>query len=214
MYTTELLARQGDKGISDKITVRNLQVTVNAGADAWGRKKIQPALLTVTLFLSEPFDTAAQADSLDDSTVHYGILSKSIKSQVESNTEHRPTPKLAWEIYSCVDKTAGRTLLRAVEVEIFYPKASLLGDGAGHKLSLIFRGEDRTVYDSSELFYLRNVRIPCVIGVNANERLQKQPVVVNLWMENMGDPWSDECTNVEGCLTDVRNFLALRQWLS
>jgi dihydroneopterin aldolase len=164
--------------VADTITLRNLHVTVKAGTDAWGREKPQPALITVTISLAKPFDSAAKEDAVDGSTVHYGKLSKRIISDVEHLDHHLSTPALARTIMHSVAQTAGSTDLKAVEIDIFYPKGSLLGDGAGYTYSVF--GDYL-----SEVIYLRNVRIPCLIGVNANERERQQPVVVNLWLESL-----------------------------
>jgi dihydroneopterin aldolase len=53
------------------------------------------------------------------------------------------------------------------------------------------------------VLYLRNVRIPCLIGVNANERLQKQPVVLNLWIDCVVMPRVDNYPELETLLFSV-----------
>ena len=189
-------------GVTDKITVANLQVTANAGTDAWGRQKSQPALITVTLSLAKSFDTAAEADALDNSTVHYGQLSKHIRSTIEKAGDHLSTEKLAQLVHDCASETAGETPLRAIETHIFYPKGSLLGDGAGYLFAVLFDPEDRMIF--SQVSYLKNVRIPCVIGINDNERLQKQPVVINVWLDPLPSGRSDDYARLEAVLANVR----------
>jgi dihydroneopterin aldolase len=193
--------------ISDHIKVQNLQITVNAGVDAWGRPKTQPALLTVTLHLDKPFDSAAQADSLDSSTVHYGQLSKQIKSAVVDSDTHLETRGLTNLILESVLGTAGKTELRGLEIDIQYPKASLLGDAAGYLYGAYtppHKSADE--FALSKVLYLRNVRIPCIIGVNSNERKQKQPVVVNLWIDCVSPQRSDDYTKLEAVLVNVSSL--------
>jgi dihydroneopterin aldolase len=187
--------------IEDKIAVRNLQVTVNAGQDAWGREKTQPALLTVTLSLTKSFNSAAAADALDGSTIHYGQLSKVIEAGVENSTQHYTSSQLASRVGSCIFEAAGETDLHAYEIEIFYPKGSLLGDGAGWSYSEL--EVPRHGRFSSEALHLRNLRIPCIIGINANEREHAQPVVVNLWLENMPTHLSDGYPRIEAAVVNV-----------
>lgn len=68
------------------IHVKNLQTTLPVGTDAWGRPaKQQPVLLTCVVSLRQPFSSAASTDSVTKSTVHYGILSKSL---LEACKEH------------------------------------------------------------------------------------------------------------------------------
>jgi dihydroneopterin aldolase len=196
--------------ITDNIVVRNLHMAANAGVDAWGRPKPQPSLLTVVLHLAKPFDSAATADALDESTVNYGVLSKNIRSGIENGIGHVSTEELAAHVYTRVLETAGKTDLKAVEIDVFYPKASLLGDGAGYSISSFTNsGHGEPL---SRVVYLRNVRIPCIIGVNANERRQKQPVVVNLWIECLSTRQSESYTRFENVLVDVGYLRCIVDW--
>lgn len=193
-------AQFASQEIIDKITVRNLEVTVNAGVDAWGRPKEQRALVTVDLTLSSSFQSAATADSLDGSTVHYGILSKEIRALIACNQSigHATTGEMSAYIHTRALHTADKAPLASVEIDIFYPKGSMLGDGAGFRQSISYPNKS-----TSTVLYLQNVRVPCVIGVNSNERKQKQPVVVNLWIECIAAERADDYTKVETVVVDV-----------
>lgn len=185
---------------ADKITVQNLQVVANAGVDVWGRQKKQRALITATVALAQPFETAAQADSLDSSTIHYGILSKSIQNGIaEKESDWMSTSDLANHILSQMTETAtaSQTFLASLDVDIFYLKGSMFGDGVGYKHGL-------TQFSKlTHTLYLRNLRVPCVIGVNVNERLQKQPVVVNIWIEKVNEKRIDEYPKLESAVVNV-----------
>ncbi|KAF2186385.1 hypothetical protein K469DRAFT_664336 [Zopfia rhizophila CBS 207.26] len=187
----------------DKIVVRNLEATINAGVDAWGRKKAQPALLTISLALKKQFDSAAQADSLDSSTIHYGKLSKNIRAAVhECRAEWMTTNSLALAVEKCALEATGPAELDHFELDVFYPKGSMLGDGAGLIYSVHY--EARSMGNKiSRVLYLRNVRIPCLIGVNANERQQKQPVIVNLWLDCHPEDRTEDYPQVEDGLVKV-----------
>lgn len=199
---------------TDKITVRNLQATVNAGVDVWGRVKSQRALISVTLSLAKPFESAAETDVVDNSTVHYGKLSKDIQACIQdfaanSDAENRKTTSdLMLAIHEQIrQKTVpDNKLLGAVEVDIFYPKGSMLGDGAGYTLGHSLASSD--VYTQ---LYLRNVRVPCLIGVNSNERLQKQPVVINLWIEPVSVARSEDYPKLESAVVEVRQGLMMNR---
>jgi dihydroneopterin aldolase len=194
-------AQFASQEVTDRITVRNLEVTVNAGVDAWGRPKEQRALITVDLTLSASFQSAATADSLDGSTVHYGILSKEIRSLIANNQSigHVRTGEMSTYIHARALQTADKAPLASVDINIFYPKGSMLGDGAGFRQSIAYPGKS-----TSTVLYLQNVRVPCVIGINSNERKQKQPVVVNLWIECIAAERADEYTKVETIMVEVR----------
>ncbi|KAL5405534.1 hypothetical protein PMIN03_008393 [Paraphaeosphaeria minitans] len=191
-------AQPAQVAVTDKIIVRNLQASVDAGVDVWGRPRKQRALLTVSLSLTKPFDSAAQADALDDSTVHYGVLSKAIQAHVDSQAGRLGTGQLAQDIFDVVRNTAGVTPLASIEVAIFYPKGSMFGDGAEFSLGKSLPEEKMYIQ-----LHVRNVRIPCLIGVNANERQQKQPVIVNLWVDCLAAHRHDDYQKLETIVFDV-----------
>ena len=67
-----------------KISVRNLQAIIRIGRDAWGREgKLQPVLISATVSLRKPFEYASVQDTVNSSTVHYGVLSKAILEAVQ-----------------------------------------------------------------------------------------------------------------------------------
>ncbi|KAL5118584.1 hypothetical protein ACEQ8H_003435 [Pleosporales sp. CAS-2024a] len=163
----------------DKIIVQDLDVVVHAGKDVWGRQKAQRALISVAVTLGQRFASASATDTVDASTIHYGILSKAIQARLQAcNAEWMSTAGLSALVGDSVAEVAGSTSIYAIETDVCYVKGSMFGDGCGHSTSTLVGTDTR-----SSVLYLRNVRIPCVIGVNSNERLQKQPVVVNLWVE-------------------------------
>ncbi|KAH7120929.1 Dihydroneopterin aldolase-domain-containing protein [Dendryphion nanum] len=170
--------------VTDKVSVRNLQVSVKAGSDAWGRRKEQPALISVTLSFKIPF--ATDEDILNTTTVDYGKLSKDIRLGILTNETHLSTNDLALLISNQAQVTAGQTAIAAGEVDVFYPKASLLGDGAG----LLYSSLNQEW--ACKVVYLKNVRVPCIIGLNEHERTMKQPVVINLWVDSPPDVISDD----------------------
>ncbi|KAI0539256.1 Dihydroneopterin aldolase-domain-containing protein [Xylaria digitata] len=61
------------------VRVHNLQSTMTAGRDAWGRAaKPQPVFLSSEVSFSRPFETASERDAVNAETVHYGNLSKTL----------------------------------------------------------------------------------------------------------------------------------------
>jgi len=170
---------------ADKISVRNLSVTANSGYDVWNRQKRQPALLSITAFLKHSFDQAARSDTVDSSTVHYGVLSKKVQGIIEESSEWQSSFDLASRIHRAAYMVAGTSALKGCELNVFYPKACMHGDGAGFILSTTEEGY-------STILYLKNVRISCIIGVNSNERKAKQPVVANLWIDSILETQADD----------------------
>lgn len=185
----------------DKILVQNLAVMVNAGRDAWGRQKKQRAVISVTLTLGTRFSTASATDSVDNSTVHYGILSKALQAHVEGESSRwKTTAALSGSIAHCVRTVAKSTPIYALETDLCYLKASMYGDGVSHIVTTVESAKQR-----SSVLYLRNIRVPCLIGVNSNERLQKQPVIVNAWVDSLPESRLDDYPELEALLFDASN---------
>lgn len=192
----ELLLRR-----RDKIIVRNLSVTANAGRDAWGRKKEQPALVSVAIHLASNFESASSGDTVDSSTIHYGQLSKLLVSEIERRRDvWHSTHELVTDLEKEVGRLADDSTIQATEVDILYPKGTLLGEGSG--LKMLFYNHSPTLSDIGSVYYLKNIKIPCIIGVNEHERRYKQPVVVNVSLYNYFDP-DEDCFNAELVLTEV-----------
>lgn len=192
-------AQVTQSGHYDKIMVQNLEVVVNAGKDVWGRPKKQRALISVTLTLGKQFTSASSTDSVDDSTIHYGTLSKAIQAQFrDEDRAWLSTVALSATIGECVQDMAGATEIYAIETDVCYLKGSMFGDGAGYVNSTIGNSNLH-----SKVLYLRNLRIPCLIGVNSNERLQKQPVVANVWIDQVPDSRVDDYAELETLLFKV-----------
>ena len=82
--TPELFSLRGGSPAS-QIHVRNLRTTIPVGRDAWGRpsKIPQPLLTSVSVALSSRFVSSASSDSVDASTIHYGLLAKCILSVLD-----------------------------------------------------------------------------------------------------------------------------------
>ena len=150
------------------VQVRNLQAVVQAGQDAWGREgKSQPFVISAELFLGGDFGTAVSADKVTSHTVHYGLLSKTILSSLDTLStsktsggadaaSHLSLRAVLDVIWSSLTGTplggaaAGDSsnsqqkpfldvsILRFLEVSILLPKASLLGSGVRLTGSALF----------------------------------------------------------------------------
>ena len=163
---------------ADKICIDNLQISTDVFLDPFGRTKSQPALLSVTLFLRQQFQSAAKKDALDQSTVHYGSLSKNIRETIErkAGTDELRTVRQMWNLI--IDMLLDETVVDAFEIDIFFPKACLTGDGIGFRKSMSRNGP------GSFIIYFKNLRVSTLIGVNSHEREYKQPVIANVWLDD------------------------------
>ncbi|KAI9821108.1 MAG: hypothetical protein M1827_003842 [Pycnora praestabilis] len=175
--------REWDRRIpspTDIISVRNLSISATVSVDGWGRWKYQPVLISITLSLAQSVASAAASDEVDQSTVHYGNLSKNVMQAVGKKAKE----EMVMEdfIHLVEDAACGTVpfpaLIETLEVEVFLSKGSLAGKGAGLQWARAFG-----IGEVSRVLFLRDVGVRTVIGVNQNEREMKQQVVANLWVD-------------------------------
>ncbi|KAI9721390.1 MAG: hypothetical protein M1828_005139 [Chrysothrix sp. TS-e1954] len=156
----------------DRVCVSNLHVLANTGYDAWSRQKRQPIDISVTLHLRHSISSAASSDELDQSTVHYGNLSKSVLQMVETaSSQWLDVASFTQDLIDAVPIVN----VAFTEVTICMSKATLVGDGVA--FSLLKRQDTFVEYSMMELLKLR---LPALIGVNEHERTMKQTVVVSV----------------------------------
>ncbi|KAK3650999.1 hypothetical protein LTR56_006051 [Elasticomyces elasticus] len=168
----------------DIISVKNLQLPAGVVApDVWGKPKEQPALLTITLVLNGGFASAASKDALDGSTIHYGELSKRIRSACgeQGQTAGDVSAHAERVICEMARKGEGKFIVARSVVEVNLPKASMYGDGA----TLI----NTTEYDEAgraraaqRVFVVKEVKLMLLVGVNGYERTAKQPIIAGVWL--------------------------------
>lgn len=192
------------------IRVQNLQTSAKVGTDAWGREgKLQPVLISATVALRYPFETASIDDEVDQSTIHYGILSKAILEAVANfpHTSYSFNGSIVSFAENIFERLIGhenknrtvyykeeqhvvnRKMTSSLQLKVMLPKASLLGSGVSVTETRTF-DTDGVPGVRSRTLSVHDLRIPTLVGVNPNERLAKQIVVTNLeidrwfWSEN------------------------------
>lgn len=187
----------------DGISVRDLQLRSppNDGLDAWGREKEQPVLLSVHLSFKSGFDSAADNDTLDESTMHYGVLSKNLRG-ISSTGSWGDLGNLAGRVLAVIRATPpGIDIMEHVTIEIKLPKASLLGEAVIFVMHWHYTGRG-VVFD--RMLHIKNICIPTLIGVNSNEREARQKLIVNVWFGNPGNGQCNSYVDLEQALTKVR----------
>lgn len=174
----------------DSIHVKKIQLpTPVLAPDVWGNLKEQPGLISVKLHLKTGFSTASNADKLDDSTIHYGNLTKRIRSNCGQTFTVLDNVLTSVEsaIHDMATKEDGMFILTRSVVKLHLPKASMLGLEVVIAASTTYddNGKSRNVAKS---FSINDVTIPTLIGVNAYERAMKQPLVVSFKLEYYTGP--------------------------
>ncbi|KAI5193537.1 hypothetical protein E4T42_07063 [Aureobasidium subglaciale] len=175
----------------------SLQYAPKSGVDAWGREKQQPVLLSVSLSFHRGFDSAASQDALDESTMHYGILSKNLRS-LKPVQSWETLDELAHRIHQAIlDTPPGASLIQSCQIEIKLPKASLLGDCANYVYFV--EGEEHI----GRVLHLSRIFIPTLIGVNDNERTAKQKLFVSVWIDRIQADDSQSYPELERIITQA-----------
>ena len=161
----------------DTISLRGVYTTAVIGSDAWNRSgKAQP--LVISLHLSIDTTSAGLFDEVAQ-TFSYGQMSKDIVAKI-ANGNFLSIDHVTSEIISLADGWPGEMLRIVVKA----PKALLRVEG-GFGREVMLRKKDNEIkspvwhVDSNEWF-VRNLKIPCIIGVNKHERLEKQIVGISL----------------------------------
>jgi dihydroneopterin aldolase len=170
------------------VSVRNLQLPLPVIApNIWHETKEQPALASVSLWLRDSFTSAASQDALDDSTVHYGQLSKLVRSYYEHKDGQVSGAR---NIISAAEHMASKRkpngdenfVAKRIAARLTLPKASAFGDELAMS-SVRLYNEEGGVAHMYSTFSCKNLRIPTLIGVNAYERKGRQPLVVDFALD-------------------------------
>ncbi|PHH64560.1 hypothetical protein CDD81_4339 [Ophiocordyceps australis] len=208
------------------VRVRNLQTTVVGPADAWGRQMMpQPMLVSASVTLRQhPASTAAD-DALGSDAVHYGLLSKAIKTSVEKPLPEQ-VPSLDMVLTRLWADLCGahadgqqhangpkplvhRDTVACLELTARLPKASLRGEGVSLAIVGVFAHPGAMVGPSmyARTLSLDCLKMPLVIGVNDNERKSQQLVSVSIQID-MLDDLSDIYTPLEAQLVKEASSLS------
>jgi dihydroneopterin aldolase len=163
------------------VSIRNLQLPSGVIApNIWHETKEQPALATVSLWLRESFTSAASQDALDDSTVHYGELSKRVRAIYESKDGQRSALDGMFQAAEHMARKpkSDRFVAKRIAARLTLPKASAFGEELAMSEVRLY-DEKGTMTPLFATFSCKDLRIPTLIGVNAYERKGRQPLVVN-----------------------------------
>ena len=170
-----------DRRVPDHVCLRNLRLSAIIGNDAWNRRKAQPVVVSVKLSI----DTREAASTDDiEKTVSYGQMCKDIMQAVEENTEGFPSIlEFNSHLYElATEKHWGGS---ALQTSTLLLKGSLCAEGGICLTSCTtYHPTDPWLATRSHKFDINGLKIPCIIGVNAHERLEKQLVVVDITLYN------------------------------
>ena len=178
------------KPSKDTIFLRNLSISACVGGDAWHRiGRAQPVI--IDLSMSTSLRAAGRSDDISDS-VSYSDIAKKIRSIATSLCGLEDANGSYWSSSQALATAIGRGISQlfkksrsesAVQAQlvITLPKALLLAEGGmGAMWTAELQEPGRDIFSDYARVYFKAIKIPCIIGVNPHERLEKQYVVVDL----------------------------------
>ena len=168
---------------TDGVWLEDIQVSGVVGPDAWHRSG-RPQPIQISVKVPFDFEEAGITDDVNG-TVNYGTLAKSILDLFKDQA-------VSFEsIDDLVEAISKKALLEGVkapslELMVILPEALILAEGLGLATYVIKSfpppaiDEDTRLQGTGSKLFVKDLRLNCIIGVNPHERLEKQPVVVNL----------------------------------
>ena len=163
----------------DFICLRNLHLSAVVGLDAWERKsKPQPVILS--LRMQADLNNAGTSDNINQTT-SYGRMCKDITDFVA--THDRFTNLEDMSLWICKLAHKKKWGGSCIYLDINLPKGSLRAENGlsfDTVCTLSSDLDECQISNDAREFYINNLRLACIVGVNAHERLTKQFVLVSL----------------------------------
>ncbi|KAL7412468.1 Dihydropteroate synthase-like protein [Mrakia frigida] len=151
----------------DKIIITDLSLPVTISLDHWSRSLPSPHSLSLSI--THPIETSASTDTLPD-TINYSTATKAVTAHVQS----KAWASLEEAAESVVGVLKG---LGAGRVGVKIGATKVLAGGWVEVQ--IWRG-GKAEEGERDSIRIREIPVRCVIGINPQERLEKQMVVVDL----------------------------------
>jgi FolB domain-containing protein len=161
---------------SDAILINRLHAHTAVGPDCWGKKRAQPLIVSIRLRAS--LQRAAETDDIQH-TLNYGTLYKSIRSELGSHPHENDFTLadiangiIARCIIPLVTQLETTDSISTIHIEA--PKTLLSGALWGYEVQS--QGLDPHTYK----YFVKDLRISVIIGVNSPERQSKQVVELDI----------------------------------
>ena len=168
-----------DPFASDAILINRLHAHTTIGSDCWGKKRPQP--LVVSVRLSASLQRAAETDDIQH-TVNYGTLYKSITSELGGLLDEKDVTCTLADIANGIVERCIMPLISQLEtsdsepiftIHIEAPKALLSRGLWGYEIT-------QGLNQHHSKYFIKDLRISVIVGVNPPERLSKQVVELDI----------------------------------
>lgn len=203
----------------DTIFLRGLALSAIVGPDAWHRTdKAQPIVVDVRVRAN--LRSAGASDEIIDS-VSYSDIAKAVRGAVRDDEDRADPPedqmvhsRRGWSsLAPLAQHLVGRIIevvqdWGRVELVLMLPKALPLSeDGVG----LVYVAEYQAEHEHLMRLFVNGIKLPCLIGVNAHERVDKQYVLSDLvfWDVSRHSRICEDYSRVLKKVTDVSGAIKL-----
>ena len=184
--------------MSDIVSIRNAAMFATVGKDCWHRDKAQRVLISLRLKTS-----IVIAGENDDvlKTINYGTVYKAVADSMEGS-KHPNLTAFTRKAAGIALKTGGG---KCVHATVVLPNALLQAGGVGFEMQIL---KDVDTPDSNVAF-VKDLTIPCVIGVNPHERQAKQLVIVSLKFYDFIEEEESDYQSSLKKIQEVGNFYSI-----
>ncbi|KAI9860338.1 MAG: trifunctional dihydropteroate synthetase [Trichoglossum hirsutum] len=159
----------------DTVFVRGVAIRAVVGRDCWHRDKAQQ--VSMSLRIRTSIQRAGETDNIEDALDYRHIY------KAATALDSRRFPGLISFTEEICNSTLEACGGRSIEATVRLPRALLQADGVTLEASMDKSQDNSTKLTvKSKTLHVTELRIPCIIGVGAHERVEKQPLVVNLKM--------------------------------
>ncbi|KZO94683.1 Dihydropteroate synthase [Calocera viscosa TUFC12733] len=161
----------------DRILVSDLYVQTTLGSSLWPRPDAEMRKQPVSISISVPLSlsSAGSADTLADS-ISYGTICKAVERIARQEGAFGSAEDLAEGIADgCLDEFGS---LSEVNVRVRKPRALLQAKSAGADITR--RRTPSNVPEREDVYFLEDLALSTIIGMNPWERLEKQMVHLDI----------------------------------
>ncbi|KAF2105127.1 tetrahydrobiopterin biosynthesis enzymes-like protein [Rhizodiscina lignyota] len=175
----------------DSVSLLQQTLSAKVGTDALGRDRLQPVIIDLSVTTNS--NTAASSDRASD-TLDYSKLEEVVRREVEGHGNCEETsPIPGWTDLFCLAENiavstqlfiqaAGEVQERGrIEIVIVLPKALALAEGGVGVACVTEQVEKHQEIELDVLrLFVKGIKMPCIIGVSPQERIDRQFLIVDL----------------------------------
>ena len=163
------------------VSVNNLQLPFGITVpDVWGKRKPQPAFVTLHLQLRHDLRSAAGIDALNQNTIHYGELATRIRAGCTASQTAFSFSHMVEEVIERMGRRKnGSFRLSTAVIKLSLSKASMFGECV-NLISILSYDDHGPSGPPQRIFSVQDMKIMTLIGVNEYERGRKQPLVASV----------------------------------